>query len=284
MSQPLNTSPNAGQIEYWNSVGGETWVRFQQQLDRQIEPLGLEAMRVLAPTTGEDFLDIGCGCGQTSWALAERVGREGSVLGIDISEPMLAVARSRSIVGAASQPRFSLIDAQAGDLRSSVFDAAFSRFGVMFFDDPLAAFTNIRKSLKPKGRLVFVCWRPMLENEWMRVPFEAARALLPPTAPTDPMAPGPYALADLRRLQYLLPDAGFPTVSVVPYDTKIGGSNLEQATELSLKVGPLGAALREYPNLRSEVTATVSDALSKHMTPQGILLGASVWIVHAQNG
>lgn len=284
MSEFLNASPNAAQVEYWNSVGGDTWVRFQQQLDRQIEPLGVEAMRSLAPLAGEHILDIGCGCGQTSWALAERVGPAGSVLGIDISEPMLAVARGRSPGGTVIPPRFSRIDAQAGDLGNSVFDAAFSRFGVMFFDDPLTAFARIRKSLKPKGRLVFVCWRPMLENEWMRVPFDAIRTQLPPIAPADPIAPGPFALADLRRLQSLLPDAGFPTVSVVSYDTQIGGGDLQQATELSLRVGPLGAALREHPGLKAEVASAVSDALSKHMTPQGVMLGAAVWIVHAENG
>ena len=284
MSEYLNASPNAAQVEYWNSVGGDTWVRYQEQLDRQIAPLGAEAMRLLAPQAGEHILDIGCGCGQTSWALAERVGPAGSVLGIDISEPMLAVARGRSPGRAITPPRFSRIDAQAGDLGSSVYDAAFSRFGVMFFDDPLTAFTRIRKSLKPKGRLVFVCWRPMLENEWMRVPFDAVRTLLPPIAPTDPIAPGPFALADLRRLQSLLPDAGFPTVSMVSYDTQIGGGDLQQATELSLKVGPLGAVLREYPGLKSEVASAVADALSKHVSPHGVMLGAAVWIVHARNG
>ena len=114
MSEYLNASPNAAQVEYWNSVGGETWVRFQQQLDRQTEPLGVEAMRSLAPMAGEHILDIGCGCGQTSWALAERVGPAGSVLGIDISEPMLAVARGWHLRDQDREARFeaSLRDAR----------------------------------------------------------------------------------------------------------------------------------------------------------------------------
>ena len=151
MPQVPETSSNAAQIEYWNTTAGETWAQFQEALDRQVEPLGLAAMDLLCPGEGEHIIDIGCGCGQTSLALAARVRPTGSVVGVDISEPMLDVAlrRPRS---ADLQVAFRKLDAQTGDLGRGLFDAAFSRFGVMFFSDPVAAFANIRTSLKPDGR------------------------------------------------------------------------------------------------------------------------------------
>src|ERR1700722_8312023 len=192
----MTDDPNAAQIDYWNAAAGETWSTMHDQLDRQIEPLGLEAMRRLAPQSGEQILDLGCGCGQTTVALAERVGRAGAVLGVDISRPMLEVARSRPLPADATQPAFREGDAQSDDLGASVFDAAFSRFGVMFFSDPAAAFANIRAALKPAGRLGFVCWRSYPENLWMRLPIESAQPLLAPAAPAAPTAPGPFAFAD----------------------------------------------------------------------------------------
>ena len=157
MPQIPETSSNAAQIEYWNATAGEAWAQFQETLDRQIELLGLAAMDALCPREGEHIIDIGCGCGQTSLALAARVRPTGSVVGVDISQPMLDVAlcRPRSMD---LQVIFRKLDAQTADLGPGLFDAAFSRFGVMFFGDPVAAFANIRASLKPEGRLAFVCW------------------------------------------------------------------------------------------------------------------------------
>ena len=163
-----NASSNEAQVEYWNTRGGGTWVKFQDALDRQIEPLGLAAMNTLKPQKGEHILDIGCGCGQTSLDLASRVGDAGSVLGVDISKPMLEVARHRPLPAKDLHVTFALRDAQSDDLGRERFDAVFSRFGVMFFSDPVAAFINIRKSLKPTGRLTFVCWRPLKQNPWMQ--------------------------------------------------------------------------------------------------------------------
>ena len=164
MTESLETSSNAAQIEYWNAAAGETWARFQEALDHQIEPLGLAAMDVLNPRAGEHIIDIGCGCGQTSLVLAARVGHMGSVMGVDISKPMLEVAVNRPRPASDLRVAFRQLDAQTGDFGHGIFDAAFSRFGVMFFSDPVAAFANIRASLKPGGRLVFVCWRHLREK------------------------------------------------------------------------------------------------------------------------
>ena len=209
MSQSVEPSANAAQSEYWNAAAGETWVQFQEPLDRQIEPLGLVAIDVLQPTTGEHIIDIGCGCGQSSLALAARVAPTGSVVGIDLSRPMLEVARLRRRPAANLRVDFWQLDAQNGDLGRGVFDAAFSRFGVMFFSDPVAAFANIRASLKRGGRLVFVCWRSLAENPWMLAPLQAALPFIPPVVPPDPTAPGPFAFADAGRVRAILSDAGF---------------------------------------------------------------------------
>jgi SAM-dependent methyltransferase len=151
----------------------------------------------------------------------------------------------------------------------------------MFFSDPVAAFANIRASMKERGRLAFVCWRGLAENGWMREPLEAASPFLPPSAPSDPTAPGPFAFADDGRLRAILADAGFESVSVDPFDARIGAGDLEQALKLALRVGPLGAAIREYPDLQFKVTDAVREALSRHMTANGVLMPAAVWIVHA---
>ena len=275
-------SANAAQAEYWNTQAGPTWVAMQDQLDRQISPLGLAALRTLAPAAGESILDIGCGCGQTTCDLAERVGAAGRVVGVDLSSPMLEVARRRPLAAGARRPEFRQVDAQTGDLGSAVFDAAYSRFGVMFFSDPVAAFSNIRRALTAASRLTFVCWRPLADNEWMTVPFEAARRFLPPSAPADPLAPGPFALADADRLRAVLGGAGFEVVSISPFTTAIGSGDLDASLSLACKVGPLGAALREQPQLKDSVADAVRGALQRFVTPAGVFMPASVWIVESR--
>ena len=277
------SSSNIAQIEYWNTKAGETWAKFQEALDRQIQTLGLAAMDTLRPEKGEHIIDIGCGCGQTSLDLGSRVGAAGSVVGVDISKPMLEVARRRPRSAPNLRVTFELFDAQSDVLGHGRFDAAFSRFGVMFFSDPVVAFANIRRSLNPSGRLVFVCWRPLNQNPWMREPLDAALPLLPPIAPFDPMAPGPFAFADAGRVQSILDEARFGSVKVGPFDAAIGGANLEQTLQLALNVGPLAAALRESPERAETVANAVRDVLSKYATPNGVLMPAAVWIVSAHS-
>ncbi len=282
MSEVPAGGDNAEQIDYWNAAAGQTWARLQDKLDRQIEPLGLEAIRALAPMADERILDVGCGCGQTTFELAARVGVSGHVTGLDISTPMLAVARARSVPVNAAPPGFLQLDAQTADLGQGVYDAIFSRFGVMFFSDPTAAFANLRRALKPHGRLAFVCWRPFQENLWMSAPMEAAAPFLPPSTPVDPLAPGPFAFASADRVRTILSDAGFAEITLHAFNTSIGGSSLDQTVDLAFRVGPLGAALREKPDLAPAVAEAVKAAVSGYETPSGVLMPAAVWIVSAQ--
>jgi len=277
----MSETSNDAQIEFWNTAGGATWAGFQAQLDRQIAPLGEAAIRVLAPADGEQLIDIGCGCGDTTLALARRVGTGGSVVGVDVSRPMLDMARERA-AGAANL-RFVEGDAQTAALGEARFDAAFSRFGVMFFADPIAAFVNIRAAIKPGGRLTFVCWRPMAENPWIGAPMMAARPFLPSITPPEPNAPGPFGLADAGRTKSILEAAGFAAIAADPFDTRIGSGDLETTLTLALRLGPLGSALREHPDAAPRALDAVREALAAFDTPDGVLMPAAVWIVSARN-
>jgi SAM-dependent methyltransferase len=274
------TSANADQIDYWNDQAGQTWAEMQPLLDMQIGPYGARAIEALSPVASEHILDIGCGCGDSTLEIARRVAPGGSAVGVDISAPMLAVARHRAAATGAGA-RFEQIDAQTHHFEP-VFDAAFSRFGIMFFADPAAAFTNIRSALRPGGRLAFVCWQEPVENPWLRVPLEAAIQYLPPQPPADPNEPGPFAFADPHRVHGILDSAGFGNVAILPYQIPIGGFPLEQALTLALRVGPLGRLLRESPGQRPRAIDAVRAALAKHETPQGVFLQSATWIVTAE--
>lgn len=273
---------NPDQLLYWNEQAGLTWAELQPLLDVQIAPLGLSAIRALAPRPGERILDIGCGCGDTSFELARHVMPGGAVTGLDISAPMLDVARARAAGAKRSPPEFLLADAQIAHFPEP-FDAAYSRFGVMFFADPEAAFANIRAALKAGGRIAFVCWRRPDENPWMIEPLTAALRYLPAPEPSDPLAPGPFAFADAARIESILGAAGFKNVVTDPHDTAIGGYGLDQAVHIALRVGPLGRLLRENPDRRAQVADAVRAALALHLTPDGVRLPSATWIVTASN-
>ena len=276
----MSESPNAQQAVYWNEAAGPTWASLQAPLDRQLAPLGHAAMAALAPKAGERILDIGCGAGETSLELARAVAPGGEVLGADISGTLLAVARRR----AETVPGVSFVeaDAQTHPFEPDRFDAVFSRFGVMFFADPPAAFANIQRALKPGGRIAFVCWRSMPENPVMILPMMAALPFLPPPAPPEPGAPGPFAFADPDRIRAVLGAGGFADIGVTPHDEKVGAGDLDTVLAMTLKIGPLGAMLREHPDKHDTVIAAVRAALAPHEGPDGVKLDSATWIVTAR--
>ena len=164
--------PNAQQAKYWNDVAGPKWVALAEAINGQIQPIGHAAMERARIERGQRVLDVGCGCGQTSLELAQRVGEQGHVDGLDLSEPMLAEARVRG--AELKNLQFTAADVQVHGLEEAAYDRIFSRFGVMFFDDPEAAFANLRGALAPGGQLTFVCWQEIGSNPWMAVPGAAA--------------------------------------------------------------------------------------------------------------
>ena len=274
---------NADQIEYWNASAGNTWATMSDRLDKMIGPVGKAAMAALAPGQGEKIIDIGCGCGQTTLELARRVGTGGQIVGVDISTPMLEVARTRAAQGGLEQVQFLEADAQVFAFEAGAADAVFSRFGVMFFADPVAAFTNIRAALAPHGRLAFCCWRAMSDNPIMTLPMAAALPLLPEAPPPpDPLAPGPFAFADRDRLAGILSAAGFHDIRITPYDQGLTSGDLEETIDTSMRIGPLGRLLNERPDLRESVVDAVRKALVPYQTDTGVYLDSATWIVTAR--
>jgi SAM-dependent methyltransferase len=277
---------NQEQIRYWNEQGGPRWVQRQQQLDAQINPLGLVAMQRAGVKPGEQVLDVGCGCGQTALELAQRVGTSGSVMGVDISQPMLARARERQQELSLKNLEFLHADAQTYAFARERFDLIFSRFGVMFFDNPAAAFANLRTALRSAGRLCFLCWQPLEKNEWARVPYLAATRHVQPPAPPAPDAPGPFAFANPDRVRRLLETGGFKDVSCESYETELsmgGAKTVDEAVEFSLELGPLARLLGDAGmDVRTRVAQAVREALTPYVTQHGISLRGAAWIVFAR--
>lgn len=277
--------PNADQADGWNNAVGTSWATFHEQIDRQIAPLGRAAMAKAGLKPGQAVLDVGCGCGETSIALARAVAPGGRVLAADISELLLGSARDQAETAGAANLEFIQADAQAHAFAAGAFDAAFSRFGVMFFEDPAAAFANIRRAIKPGGRLAFVCWRAPQENPYLSAAMAAARDLLPAGPPPVPNAPGPFGLADGERTRGILSGAGFSKVALEAVDQDLGGEDLDATVAQALRMGPLGSALRENDAdeaTRARVAERVREAYRSYLNAEGVVrLPAAVWIVSA---
>ena len=290
MTESHNTQrPNQKQFQDWNGVIGERWTTHQDSLDALLQAHADAVLAAARLQPGERVIDIGCGCGVTTLAAAASVGSQGLALGVDISAIMLnrAGERARS---SGSTARFVEADASISIPEGGPFDAMISRFGVMFFEDPTAAFTNLLKMLRENGRLVFVCWRAAVENIWMTLPLDAARPALPPMTPSLPDAPGPFAFARRERIANILADAGFSEIEITPQDvmmTLATGATAAEAAALavtrSVQMGPLAAALRDQPMDRREAAlALVQAKLESVATPSGIVLPAATWIVTAR--
>ncbi len=285
MKRLADAGPNAEQIRYWNEQGAPRWVANADRIDAHIGPLGRLALERAVIARGQRVLDVGCGCGQTSLELAGRVGPTGRVTGIDLSAEMLAVAARRAREAGLANLRFEVADAQTEALAAGGFDRVFSRFGVMFFADPAAAFANLRRSLTDGGCLAFVCWQELRRNAWMLGPLLAAAkhvALPPPPAPGEP---GPFSLGDPQRLRGVLEAAGFARVELEGVETslRIGGAGgVEEATEFLLEVGPTARVLEgASPSVREAVAGAVREVIAAHATAEGVRMDCAVWIAVA---
>ena len=270
--------PNDEQREYWNEQGGPKWVEHQARLDMMLAPASAILIDAIKPLAGEKILDIGCGTGAVSEQLAES-GAE--VTGIDISETMIAGAQFRA--------RDNLIfqTADATSFRGDTpFTAAVSRFGVMFFEDPHAAFANIHANLNPDGRLVFVCWQVPNLNPWAMVPAKAVKPLLEDPAPTDPHAPGPFAFADQGRVTDILEKAAFRDIKIGGYEIpiRLSATGLDDATDFSCQIGPGSRAMGELDDAgRVKARAAIREALSPYADADGpVTMDGAIWLVTAR--
>lgn len=233
-----------------------------------------------APKPGESVLDVGCGGGVTSLELARAVSPAGHVLGVDVSDVILDVARRRC--ADVANLRFEVGDAESMPLPGQAFDLIVSRFGVMFFETPEAAFGNLRAALKDDGRLVFMCWRMPAENPWMMVPAAAVFDVLGPPAPPDPEAPGPFAFGDPDRLRRILGDSGFVDVELEPVDAAVDLGSVERAVKLMSELGPAAALLADANDAdRAKAFDALVASLRPFATAAGLWLPSATWIVSA---
>ena len=269
---------------YWNDRG-PAWVEYRERLDSMLAPLGEAAIARLHPDPGEHVLDIGCGTGTTSLELARLVGGSGHVTGVDVSAPMLDEARRRAADAGLANLSFVVADAGAHQFEPRHYDAAFSRMGIMFFAEPVAGFTNLRRALRPGGRLGFVCWRPAAENSWVTEPGQAVAEVLGPPAPMDPDAPGPFSLASADRISSILTEAGLVDIDITAHDLplSIGTGTTDELVRYYIDLLP-GAAIPENADVHviDRVKAALGTMVERRRTPDGITMGGAAWLVSAR--
>jgi SAM-dependent methyltransferase len=273
------TLPNQTQREAWNGESGHRWVADADRRDAVLAPVADALLAAARLRSGEAVLDVGCGCGATTIAAADAAA-PGEVLGIDLSEPMLALARERA---GDRNVRFLYADAQTQRLDPGRFDVAISRFGTMFFDDPVAAFANIATAMRAGGRLSLATWQPLAANDWLMVPGAALlRFGQIPEAVTG-SGPGMFAQADPAIVDRVLTDAGWTEVQVQPTDVTLRlGRDASEATDYLAGTGIARAVLETIaPEHRKEAIAAVTDALAPHESTDGVMLGASINLITA---
>jgi SAM-dependent methyltransferase len=271
---------NTAQIDYWNGVAGDKWVRDADRLDRMLQPFAEAVLAAAKPVAGERIIDIGCGAGALSFAALDAGAL---TTGVDVSEPLIAIARRRAEQRAPTA-QFVVADASAW-VPEKKADVVVSRFGVMFFADPAAAFANIRNGTQPGGRLAFACWRPLAENDWALMPIIVALPFLKtPPMPPQPGTPGPFAFGSRDDVTGILAQAGWTNIQITPWDgtIELPGDNADDTADFMLEIGPLSRAIAE----QGVDPVQVKDALvAKVRSLTGVEgrthLKAAVWIVEA---
>ena len=283
MRRPTGDERNAAEIEYWNGPGGERWLNRQQAQDALLAPVADVLLDRAAAHPGEIVLDIGCGCGSTSIALARRVAPGGHVLGVDVSAPLLD--RARQLAPQALPLSFVLADATVHRFEPGRADLLFSRFGVMFFADPVRSFVNMRTGLRAGARLVFACWRAPRENPWLMLPLQEAYRHVPRLPEVGPEEPGPFSFADPHRVRGILERAGFGAIGLEPFDLSFDlslGRGLDAALDTALNMGPASRALDGQPaSLRAAAAESIRAALARRQVGETVPLPGALWIVTA---
>jgi SAM-dependent methyltransferase len=281
MTQPQ--AFNEYQRERWNGIDGEYWTSNQDRLDRTLAPVTGPLLEFAAPRVGSTVIDAGCGCGATTIELTRAVGAAGRVVGIDLSEPMLAVAAER--LRQFPNTTCLLGDAAELPLRDLGADLIVSRFGVMFFGDPVAAFANLRTGLAAGGRLRFACWRPIQENPWLQIPLHAVYEHVPRLPKPDQEEPGPFSFADTARVKRILTAAGFTEPAFSRLDIQMdiaAGGTLEDAVIQSSAMGPTKKALTDQPDdVLKAALESIRRALAPYASASGVKLPGAVWLVAA---
>jgi SAM-dependent methyltransferase len=276
---------NTAQAELWNTGEGVAhWIRNQARYDRMNAPFTAMILDAAHLRAGGSVLDVGCGCGGTTLAAARLVA-PGQAVGVDLSGPMLARARADAEAAGLGNVLFVQGDAQVHQFGPDRFNVALSRFGVMFFADPVAAFANIRSATRPGGRLVFVCWQPLAANQWLLLPGTALAEHVPPAEWGSGDGPGMFAFADPDRLRPILAAARWRDVEISAEHTPIlvgGGGSVDDAVEF-LRTASMGRTMLAGADAATadRAIASVRAALAPYADADGVHLGAAVWLVQA---
>ena len=284
----MASDSNQGQVDFWNADPGRNWVRFQPEMD--LVMAGVADLLLLAadPAPGESAIDIGCGAGATTLAVARRVGPQGRVIGVDISEPLLARAEERRRESGLEQTSFLLADAQDHAFSRGMADLILSRFGVMFFADPVAAFRNLGAALRPGGRMVMATWAEVEANPFFLVPGRIAAARLGPPELSDPDAPGPMAFRNTARVTGILRDAGLAEARADRHNVDLhhpGG--IEAVVTLLTSIGAIPRLMRDKGGTAADMAAIqdgLREAFSGYATPDGVRIPAVINLYSATRG
>lgn len=276
---------NTAQQEHWNAVAGPKWVGLGEAMEARLHDLNELLLAQAAPSPGEAVLDVGCGMGTTALPLAAAVRPRGRVLGIDLSEPMLSAARERVAESGIDNLDLLLADAQVYRFEPDRFDLVASRFGVVFFADPVAAFRNLATGMRPRGRLCFVCWAPLADNPHWRLPLEIVVRHLGAGSPMPPHAPGPLAFSDAAYVREIVQAAGFAEITIDAMPCAILGSTPEAEAGFASTMGPPAARIAEcQPDeaVLASIREEMADAFRPFLSPSGLRLPATVFVVKAR--
>jgi len=272
---------NDEQAALWNDTAGRAWVELQKTLDRVLKPFEDLLVEAVAARGARHVLDVGCGTGSTTLAMAEQIGADGSCVGIDISEPMIALARERAELANAA-PRFVCADAQTHAFEPARFDLIVSRFGVMFFDDVVRAFANLRRAAKPGGELQAIAWRPAAENPFMTTAERTAAPFLPQMPARRPDEPGQFALADRERVHAILQNSGWAAIDIQPLDVECVLPTHELETYFT-RLGPLGRVLKQLDEpTRARIIEAVRAAFEPYVHGAEVRFTAACWLIVAR--
>ncbi len=284
IAKPVNSDQQA----YWNSEAGHKWITYQEQLDNLMESVKTRLLQRAGLHSGARLLEIGCGTGATTRSAARQIGPDGRVTAADISAPLVEFAKNQPSDADSSPIDYLLGDAQTYPFETGQFDQVISRFGVMFFENPVAAFENIARAVKPGGGLTFACWAALADNPWFTIPGRAAIARLGKPAPLPPEAPGPFAFAEQERVLQILRTAGLQdcAAAVERIDLRYHG-RAEDAAMLACSVGPAVRIMQEFGGTDQDLAAirqATADELSPFYKDGAVHIPASINLFEARVG
>ena len=277
---------NKNQKDFWSGKGGDIWVERQNVMDTMLSPLGEAALNKLNFNEDENVLDIGCGCGHTTLNIAKRIGSSGNVTGLDISEPMLKRAKESAVEKSITNTSFKCIDVQTEDLGDQIYSAAFSRFGVMFFEDSVDAFKNIHKSLISGSSLSFVCWQSPAVNPWQSLFIQEVKKFIDLPSP-PPRSPGPFAFMESEYVSSILEESKFQDITIEGHEVEVNmfsGRSLSESVKDYISINPVVTEMLKdsSENQITEITNSAIEAFSPYYSDKGLIFPSATWLVTAK--